>query len=69
MEINWIEIKAWLRIKIYWNRKALWVPLWNFTVKKLYKVNSNDHIELKNSLNHSIVWKLDILKLVDFRKI
>jgi hypothetical protein len=69
MKINWIEIKSWIKIKIYWNKKALWVPLWCFTIKRLYKVNNNDHIELKDSLNGSIVWKIDILKLVDFKKI
>lgn len=50
MKINWIEIKSWIKIKIYWNKKALWVPLWCFTIKRLYKVNNNDHNELKDSL-------------------
>ena len=69
MEINWIELKVWTKIKIYGNKKALWVPLWDFRIKRLYKINNNDHIELKDSRNGSVVWKVDMLKLVDFKKI
>jgi hypothetical protein len=67
--IKWIEIKVWTKIKIYWNQKALGVPKWYFTIKRFYKVNNNDHIELKNSLNHAVVWQLKILELVDFKKV
>lgn len=67
IEIKWVEIKVWIKIKIYWNQKALWVPKWFFTVKRIYKIGNEQHIELKNSLNGSVVWKIKILELVDFK--
>jgi hypothetical protein len=69
MEINWIEIKVWMKINIYSNKKALWVPKGLFTIKRFYKIWWNDHIELKGNLSQTVVWNIDMLKLVDFKKI
>lgn len=67
--IKWVELRVGNKINIYSNTKALWVPKWYLTIKKFYKVNDRVHVEFKNSTNTSIVWPLEILEIIDFRKV